>query len=75
MIVRAWATLRPELKAAISAIVECAHGSELLDRRSQDGLDRGSPSCSSPQGACLDGSGGREGERGETTVAEVEGKK
>ena len=44
---------------------ECAAGAGVSDltktgeRQIQDGRDRGSPSCSSPQGACLDGSGGR----------------
>jgi hypothetical protein len=33
--------------------------SQTGERQIQDVPDRGSPSCSSPQGACLDGSGGR----------------
>ena len=41
-----------------------------LGGRKQDQPDHGSPSCSSPQGTCLDGSGGREGEPDVTTESE-----
>ena len=58
-VVQAWGTLSNELRAAILAIIGSAQS---LDRCKQDRPDCGSPSGSSPQGACLDGSGGRENE-------------